>query len=160
MEKVNAWDLEWTTTERGETEFRRKQLAAAAGGGEIGCSLYELPEGRRSWPYHYHTANDEALFVLEGDGTLRHDDESVSLAAGDYVALPAGEGGGHRVVNDSAGTLRYLAVSTMNEPDVTVYPDSEKIGVFVGSPPGGRDARSVHGYYRRDDAVDYWTDEE
>lgn len=48
----------------------------------------------------------------------------------------------------------------MNEPDVTVYPDSEKIGVFVGLPPGGRDARSVHGYYRRDDAVDYWADEE
>lgn len=160
MEKVNADDLEWTTRERGETEFSRKQLAEAASSDEIGCSLYALPKGRRSWSYHYHTANDEALFVLEGDGTLRHDDESVSLAAGDYVALPAGEGEGHRVVNDSAGTLRYLAVSTMNEPDVTVYPDSEKIGVFVGSPPGGRDLRSVHGYYRRDDGVDYWADEE
>ena len=160
MEKTNADDVEWTTTERGEIEFRRKRLAAVAGGEEIGCSLYDLPAGRRSWPYHYHTANEEALFVLEGTGALRHDGESVSLAAGDYVALPAGEGGGHRVVNDSDGALRYLAVSTMNEPDVTVYPDSEKIGVFVGSPPGGRDGRSVHAYYRRDDAVDYWTGEE
>lgn len=96
-------DIEWTTTERGETEFRRKQLGEATGGEDIGCSLYELPEGRRSWPYHYHTANEEALFVLEGRGILRHDDESVSPAAGDYVALPAGERGGHRVANDSRG---------------------------------------------------------
>lgn len=160
MEKTNVDDQEWSTTERGETEFRRKQLAEAAGGEEIGCSLYELPPGRRSWPYHYHTANEEALFILAGRGTLRHDDGTAPLAAGDYVALPSGEEGGHRVVNDSDEPLRYLVVSTMNEPDVTVYPDSEKIGVFVGSPPGGRDERSVHGYYRRDDDVDYWAGEE
>jgi hypothetical protein len=47
----------------------------------------------------------------------------------------------------------------MNEPDVTVYPDSGKIGVFVGAPPGGREERSVHGYYNRDDDVDYWGEE-
>lgn len=159
MEKKNVEDLEWSTTERGETSFRRKQLAEAAGGEEIGCSLYELPAGRRSWPYHYHAGNEEALFVLEGSGSLRLKEETVSLAAGDYVTLPAGEDGAHRVVNDSGEPLRYLATSTMNEPDVTVYPDSEKVGVFVGSPPGGRGDRSVHGYYRRDDDVDYWLDE-
>lgn len=160
MGKTNVADLEWSTTERGETSFRRKRLAEAAGGEDLGCSLYELPEGRRSWPYHYHAENEEALFVLEGEGTLRHDGERSPLSAGDYVALPADERGAHRVVNDSEGTLRYLVVSTMDDPDVTVYPDSEKIGVFVGSPPGGGDERSVHGYYRRADAVDYWTGEE
>ena len=160
MGKTNVEELEWSTTERGETSFRRKQLAEAAGGEDLGCSLYELPEGGRSWPYHYHTGNEEALFVLAGEGTLRLGGERVPLSAGDYVALPADERGAHRVVNDSEGTLRYLVVSTMDEPDVTVYPDSEKIGVFVGSPPGGRDERSVHGYYRRADAVDYWDDEE
>ena len=45
--------------------------------------------------------------------------------------------------------------STMTEPDVTVYPDTDKLGVFVGAPPGGEGERSVHGYYRRDDDVDY-----
>jgi hypothetical protein len=48
----------------------------------------------------------------------------------------------------------------MREPDVTVYPDSEKVGVFVGSPPGGRDGRSLQGYYRQADSVDYWEDED
>jgi len=43
---------------------------------------------------------------------------------------------------------------------VTVYPDSGKVGVFSGSPPGGREERTVHGYYERDSDVDYWQGEE
>ena len=155
MGKVNESDLEWSTLSGGETGLRRKKLAAAAGGEAVGCSLYELPAGDRSWPYHYHTGNEEALFVLDGEGALRLDGERVPLEADDYVALPADERGAHRVVNDSEGTLRYLVVSTMNDPDVTVYPDSGKVGVFAGAPPGGEDERTVNGYYRREDAVDY-----
>jgi len=160
MGKVNADDLEWSEREHGGTQFGRKKLAAAAGGERIGCSLYELPAGRRSWPYHYHTGNEEAIYVLAGSGTLRLDGERVDLREGDYVALPADERGAHRVVNDADGPLRYLMVSTMDEPDLTVYPDSEKIGVYAGAPPGGEGERSVHGYYRREDDVDYWTGEE
>ncbi|WP_290810621.1 cupin domain-containing protein [Halovivax sp.] len=160
MAKTNAAELEWETLERGGSEWKRKRLGAAAGGDEIGCSLYELPAEKRSWPYHYHAGNEEALFVLEGAGTLRLDGDELALESGDYVALPAGERGAHRVVNDSPGALRYLLLSTMNEPDVTVYPDSEKVGVFAGSPPGGDGERDVHGYYRLADGVDYWTDEE
>lgn len=160
MTHVSESDLEWTEHERGETQFRRKQLGEAADGEEIGCSLYEIPPGKRSWPYHYHTGNEEAIYVLSGAGTIRHDGGSNPLEAGDYVACPAGEAGGHRVVNDGDEPLRYLAVSTMNEPDVTVYPESEKIGVFAGSPPGGREERTVSGFYRLDDDVSYWDDEE
>jgi uncharacterized cupin superfamily protein len=160
MGKANADDLDWTELEEGRTQFKRKQLGEAADGDRLGCSLYELPPGRRSWPYHYHTANEEAIFVLSGSGALRLDGETVPLEEDDYVALPADESGAHRVVNDSDVPLTYLAVSTMREPDVTVYPDSEKVGVFVGSPPGGRDERSLQGYYRRADSVDYWDDED
>ncbi|WP_458187963.1 cupin domain-containing protein [Haladaptatus sp. NG-WS-4] len=137
MGKVNEDDVEWTTLERGATRFKRKQLGAVVDGDQLGCSLYDLPLGRRSWPYH-HTANEEAMFVLSGRGTLRLDDEKTSLTEGDYVALPADESGGHRVINDSDEPLTYLMVSTMVDPDVVVYPDSEKVGVFVESPPGGR----------------------
>jgi len=160
MGKVNEEDLDWTTLERGETKLRRKQLGEAADGEQLGASLYELPPGERAWPYHYHTGNEEALYLLAGSGSLRLDGETLAVEAGDYVALPADESGAHRVVNDSDEPLRYLAVSTMNDPDVTVYPDSDKLGVFAGSPPGGREERSVHGYYERDADVDYWQGEE
>jgi uncharacterized cupin superfamily protein len=159
MGKVNESDLSWSTLDGGDTELRRKKLAAATDGEEIGCSLYELPAGDRSWPYHYHTANEEALYVLDGTGVLRLGGDTVALAAGDYVALPADTAGAHRVLNDGDDPLRYLMVSTMTDPDVTVYPDSGKVGVFVGAPPGGGGDRPVEGYYRREDRVDYWDGE-
>jgi uncharacterized cupin superfamily protein len=159
MGLINEDDLEWTTLDDGGRHLERKQLAGPAGGDEIGCSLYELPEGNRSWPYHYHTANEEAIYVLDGTGTLRLDGETTTLEAGDYVALPAEERGAHQIVNDSPGDLRYLMLSTMTEPDVTVYPDSDKLSVFAGSPPGGSGDLTVSGSFRRDDAVDYWDGE-
>jgi len=159
MRVVDETDIDWTERTEGETRFRRKQLGEAADGDMLGCSLYELPAGHKSWPYHYHTANEEAVYVLSGSGTLRSDGETHDIAAGDYAAFPADESGGHRVVNDSDDTLRYLVMSTMNEPDVSVYPDSGKFGVYVGSPPGGREERSLEGYYRVEDDVDYWEGE-
>lgn len=154
---VDETEVEWTETDHGETGFRRKRLGTAGGGDELGCSLYELPPGKRSWPYHYHTGNEEAMYVLAGDGTLRLDGECYDIRRGQYAALPADESGAHRVINDGEDALRYLLFSTMNEPDVTVYPDSNKVGIFVGSAPGGDgDERTRHAYYREDDAVGYW----
>lgn len=154
--RVNESDLDWDEYDHGDAGFRRKELGDAADSEELGCSLYELPAGKRSWPYHYHTANEEAIYVLAGEGLLRADDGEHDLTAGDFVTFHADESGGHQVVNDSDGTLRYLAVSTMNEPDVTVYPEMEKIGVYVGAPPGGRGERSLQGYYPIDADVEYW----
>jgi uncharacterized cupin superfamily protein len=160
MGKVNANDLDWKTVDRGESGWRRKRLADAANGDALGCSLYELPAGKRAWPYHYHTANEEAIYVLAGAGRIRLAGETEPVEAGDYVALPADERGAHRVVNDGDEPLRYLAVSTMTDPDVMVYPDSDKIGVYAGAAPGGSERRVVDAFYRRDDDVDYWEGEE
>ena len=63
------------------------------------------------------------------------------------------------MVNDSEAPFRYLVLSTMVEPEITVYPDSGKFGVYAGSPPGGREERDVSGYYRLEDDVSYWEGE-
>jgi uncharacterized cupin superfamily protein len=150
-------DVEWQSVEAGDAQFRRKQLGAADGGEDLGASLYELPPGGASFPYHYHTGNEEALYVLSGEGTLRLDGEDLAVAAGDFAALPASEDGAHRLRNDGEGTLRYLLVSTMDDPDVMVYPDSGKVGVMAGRPPGGdADETDLNAYFRREDAVGYW----
>ena len=69
---VGDGDQEWDERSHGEKSgYRRKQLGWAAGSEQLRCSLYEVPPGRRAFPYHYHLANEEALYVLEGSGTLR-----------------------------------------------------------------------------------------
>ncbi|MFC7073337.1 cupin domain-containing protein [Halovenus rubra] len=156
MRHINEGDIDWKAYEQEGHEFRRKELTNAVAAEQLGCSLYELPSGNRSWPYHYHTANEEALFVLDGTGIVRLNGDERPLESGDFVAFPATEDGGHQVVNDSSGSLRYLVVSTMEEPDVTVYPEMEKFGVYVGSPPGGREERTFEGYFPLDADTEYW----
>lgn len=159
---VHASDLPWTDLAHGtRMAVRRKQLGAAAKGRKLGCSLVELPPGKQSWPAHYHLANEEALYVLSGTGRLRLGGEVVAVEAGDYVALPPGAECAHQLFNDGPEPLRYLALSTMEEPDVVVFADSKKVGVFAGSPPGGdKAARTLHTYLPLSAEVDYWKDEE
>jgi uncharacterized cupin superfamily protein len=159
---ISDGDLEWNEQSHGEKfGYRRKQLSSAAGGRKLGCSLYEVPPGRRAWPYHYHLANEEAIFVLEGSGMLRIGGEEVQVTKGDYEALPATAEGAHRLVNSSESVLRYLCFSTMVEPDVIVHPDSRKVGVFGGAAPGGpKEKRTFSKFLRGDAEVGYYDGEE
>ena len=159
---VGDGDLEWDEQSHGEKfGYRRKQLGSAAGGEKLGCSLYEVPPGRRAWPYHYHLANEEAIYVLEGSGILRIGGEEVQVTKGDYVALPARSEAAHQLVNSSEAVLRYLCFSTMVEPDVMVYPDSGKIGILGGAAPGGpKEKRTSSKFLRSDAEVGYYDGEE
>jgi uncharacterized cupin superfamily protein len=159
---VSDGDLEWDEQSHGEKfGYRRKQLGSAVGGQKLGCSLYEVPPGCRAWPYHYHLANEEAIYVLGGSGTLRIGGEEVLVSEGDYVALPARAEAAHQLVNSSEAVLRYLCFSTMIEPDVMVYPDSGKVGVFGGAAPGGpKEVRTFSKFLRGDAEVGYYVGEE
>lgn len=159
---ANERDVEWTEVSHGERfGYRRKSLGAATGGEKLGASLYEVPPGRRAWPRHYHLANEEAIYVLEGSGTLRIGVEEIPVSKGDYATLPAGEEGAHQLTNTSAENLVYLCFSTMNVPDVMVYPDSNKVGIFGGAAPGGpKDKRTFSKFLRLDPEVGYFDGEE
>jgi uncharacterized cupin superfamily protein len=159
---VRADELAWAEQSHGERfAHRRKQLSAASGAEKLGCSLYEIPPERRAWPYHYHLANEEAIYILEGSGVLRIGESEVEVAGGDYVALPVGPATAHQIINRSNAPLRYLCFSTMVEPDVLVYPDSNKVGLFAGAAPGGpRDRRTMQKYLRSDAEVGYYDRED
>ncbi|MFB6167872.1 MAG: cupin domain-containing protein [Haloferacaceae archaeon] len=164
MESVDEDEVGWTDVGDDSARFRRKRLASAARGGEpapddgLGASLYELPPGAEAWPYHYHAGNEEALYALSGTGQVRGPDGAEPLEPGEFVLFPTGPEGAHRVVNDGDTELRYLVVSTMRDPDVTVYPDADAVGVYAGAPPGGDGERDVSGYLPRSARVDYWTE--
>lgn len=158
---IHEDDLNWIETSQG-TAFRsrRKKLAGPAGARMLGASIYELPPGASAFPYHYHCANEELLYVLSGEGSLRLGEEKFPVRAGSFVAMPPGPAHAHRLYNSSNAPLRYLCVSTMIDPEVAVYPDSHKVGVMAGSAPGGDPSkRTLAGVYREGSSVGYYDGE-
>jgi uncharacterized cupin superfamily protein len=121
------------------------------GGELLGASVYELPPGEKSFPYHFHNANEELLVVLDGEPTLRDEDGERRLSTGDAVVFPRGPNGAHQLRNESERPARVLLASTLITPDVVDYPDSGKAGFA-----GGTTQRAI---FRRADAVDYWEGE-
>lgn len=159
---INSNGVDWTDHARGgKVLFRRKALGQAAGGEKLGASLYEIPPGGRLYTYHYHCANEEAMYVLEGQGKVRLPDGEHPIGPGDFLALRVGPEGAHIVMAGPENPLRLIVVSTMIEPEVNGYPDSNKVGIFAGSAPGGdKSKRTLDLFLRSDDPVDYWYGEE
>lgn len=156
---VNLDELAPSETRQGRHRWARRTLGEAAGGRQLGCSHMVLPPGAVSFPFHSHAANEEAIYVLAGRGTLRLGGERLAVRPGDWIALPCGPEHAHQLVNDSDGPLEYLCVSTMRPVDVWIYPDSDKIGFGAAPPGGGRADRYLVKYVRAGSAVDYWDGE-
>lgn len=158
--KINIEELAWQELSHDNFSVSRKQLGMNSGGQMIGTSLYKLLPGKKAFPYHCHHANEEAIFVLEGSGTLRLHDTEIEINEGDYVAMLRGSEHAHQIINTSNESLRYLCISTMIEPEVVEYPDSNKIGIMASSPPGGKkNQKSYKGFYRKESTVSYYDDE-
>jgi uncharacterized cupin superfamily protein len=134
---VNVAELEGKVALTG-TRFAstRKALGAATSARGIGCSWYEVPAGRSAFPRHFHCANEEAIYVLEGEGTLRLGDETLALTAGDYASIPVGPSHAHELVNSGTVPLRYLCLSTLHPAEVVGYPDSKKVLAQGAGAPG------------------------
>lgn len=115
--------------------FAFRPLAEPAGGRAIGGSFHEIPPGRTAFPYHWHSVNEEAMFVVEGEGTLRVGGERVPIRAGDWVSFPIGPDTAHQVINTGTAPLRLLGLSTKSTGEVVGYPDSGKFGAS-GLPAG------------------------
>jgi uncharacterized cupin superfamily protein len=116
---------------------RRSRLAEAAGGEHLGATLYELDPGD-AMHFHYHLGREELLIVLAGRLSLRTGDGMRELPEGEVVAFPRGERGAHGYENRTDAPVRVLVVSEQNAPNVSVYPDENRIGVFDAAHPADR----------------------
>jgi uncharacterized cupin superfamily protein len=146
--------------EQGEHDgfrWRGESVGYKAGSERLGASIYEIPPGEATFPYHYHLANEELLIVLRGRPHLRTPEGWRQLDGGEVVAFPLGERGAHQLVNRSDEPVRILMISEMIGPEVAVYPDSDKVGVREHAPGSGRGGRREN--FRSSDAVDYWEGE-
>jgi uncharacterized cupin superfamily protein len=109
----------------------RIDVGGAAGSAETAMFIYDLPPGTSSAPYHYEY-EEEWLLVVDGTIVVREADGERTLERGDLVRFPPGPGGAHKVMNPNESPARTLMFSSARLPAVTVYPDSDKIGVWPG----------------------------
>ena len=122
----------------------------------IGCKLVELEPGEKAWPYHLHYGHEEMFVILEGAGTLRYDGAKYEVKSGDVVYAPPGEETAHQIINTSSGILRYLALSTKENPETCYYPDSGKYASYVWDEDGQRSVFIGH----ESDAKPYYDGED
>jgi uncharacterized cupin superfamily protein len=115
----------------------RRRLGDAGGLRDFGVNLMTLPPGGWSSQRHWHSDEDEFVYLLEGELKLVENEGAVLLHAGECAAFPKGTGNGHHLVNESSGTAVYLEIGSRNPNDVTTCSDIDMMS-------SNADGRFVH----------------
>jgi uncharacterized cupin superfamily protein len=124
----------------------KRPLGAALGLTKLGVNLTTLQPGKESSIRHFHTHDDEFVFVLEGELILRTDQGEQRLCAGMCAGFPAGSRDAHQLVNRSDRPARYLEIGSDDPADVPHYPD---VDLAYQRGPDGR------GFFARKDGSPY-----
>jgi len=134
---ANLYEPEWDgDSERPGFSYRRAKLGGQAGGERLGASLYEIPPGQATFPYHAHFGNEEMLIVVAGRPELRTPKGRRTLEPGAVVAFPRGPVGAHQVRNPGPDKVRVLLISTMHHPEVVEHLDTGATLAMLGPAEG------------------------
>jgi uncharacterized cupin superfamily protein len=117
----------------------RTKLGDAAGISQFGVNLLHLPPGAWSSQRHWHTSEDEFVYVLSGEVVLITDGGEEVLRAGDAAGFPAGDRNGHCLQNRSDSHARVLEIGTRVPGDAAYYSDIDMV-----APAGGEPAIYTH----------------
>ena len=117
----------------------RKKFGDAAGLTQFGVNLCRLPPGAWSSQRHWHTGEDEFVYVLSGEVVLVTDGGEEILRAGDAAGFPANDANGHCFQNRSDREAQILEVGTRVTDDMAYYPDIDMV-----APAGGKPAAYTH----------------
>ena len=151
LDAEHDWDGE---NDRDGYRHRMVRIGPRVGGGALlGGSLYELPPGERTWPYHYEVGCEEWLVVVSGRPTLRTPEGERELEAGDVAAFPEGPAGAHQLSNSTDEPCRVLLLSSKAPVAVVHFPDSGKVGLWT-------EAGGYHAMLRSEPELEYWEGED
>ncbi len=102
----------------------RLALGEAAGLTQFGVNMLRLPPGRWSSQRHWHTEEDEFVWVLSGEVVLVTNAGEQLLRAGECAGFPAGAPDGHHIQNRSSEEALLLEVGSRRPAtDCVDYPD-------------------------------------
>jgi uncharacterized cupin superfamily protein len=103
----------------------KRRLGDALGLTRIGVNQTTLPPGKESSMRHWHTHEDEFVYVLEGEVVLRTEAGEQLLRAGMCAGFAAGGRDGHQLINRSDRPAIYLEISNRDNADTAYYPDPD-----------------------------------
>jgi uncharacterized cupin superfamily protein len=112
----------------------RKRIGDAAGLTQFGVNLLRLRPGVSSSQRHWHTAEDEFVYVLTGEVILVTDAGEETLRAGDAAGFKAGDADGHCLQNRSTADALVLEIGTRVPTDAAYYPELDLIAPASGVP--------------------------
>ncbi len=115
----------------------RQRLGVAGGLTDFGVNLMHLPAGGWSSQRHWHSHEDEFVYVLQGELTLVEDGGETVLRAGDCAAFPKNTGDGHHMINRSNAMAVYIEVGSRAPDDLTTCSDIDMMSANA-------DGRFVH----------------
>jgi uncharacterized cupin superfamily protein len=152
MKIVKTNELSWGDPAIDRAPFfqHRKELGR---GKSLACGLWQLPPGKKSFPFHLHHVTEEALFVISGAGKVRTAEGLLAIGPGDFVQFEPGKDA-HQLVNDGQEPLVYVGVSAGQGMEIVEYPDSNKVSSMVGAYP---DVKRFN--FKQDAQVDYFEGE-
>ena len=101
----------------------KKMLTSALGLTQFGVNITELEPHSATSLRHWHSHEDEFIYVLDGEVTLVTGDGTQVLTRGMCVGFPAGVEDGHCIENRSASPATILEVGTRDDRDEGNYPD-------------------------------------
>jgi uncharacterized cupin superfamily protein len=136
----------------------RQRVGAQIGAQKLGYSFFSVPTGKAAFPYHTHSGNEEMIYIISGAATLRHGQDELAVCAGTVIACPPGAEYPHQLINTGTEELRYLVVSTMEYPDLSDYPDSNKVGAYATAAVGPQ--VGFRALYVKDKNVNYYDGED
>jgi uncharacterized cupin superfamily protein len=104
----------------------KRALGDLFGLDQLGVNLTELAPGAYSALRHWHSDEDELVYVLEGEITLITDAGEDELRPGDCIGFKASVPDGHHLLNRSGRPARYIEIGSRRiEVDQVVYPDDD-----------------------------------
>jgi uncharacterized cupin superfamily protein len=147
-------DQEWDgENDRDGYRHRVAAIGGRLGASMLGGSLYELPPGEKTWPYHYEVGCEEWVIAVAGRPTLRGPEGARELEPGDVAVFPEGPAGAHQVWNRSDEPCRVLILSSKSPVAIVHYPESGKVGLWSQS-------EGDQTMLRADPKLDYWEGEQ
>ncbi|ABA24576.1 Cupin region [Trichormus variabilis ATCC 29413] len=120
----------------------RQRLGNFAGLKNFGVNLVQLEPGSFSALRHWHSHQDEFIYILAGELTLITDAGEEILTPGMAAGFPAGEANGHHLVNRSAVVGVYLEVGDRTPNDQGFYPDVPDL--MTPPSPDGKSRQFIH----------------